>query len=77
VYRFDYRNRLPLYVDETMSICVKRNESRITYTPRQIPLNPHHAKYDVWIEGSGGGLAVLGQALVGPLGSEGEHVYEG
>lgn len=46
--RLDYRNLAPLYVDEEMKICVKRNED----------------KFDVWIEGREGGYAVKGTAVV-------------
>jgi hypothetical protein len=71
VYKFDYKNLAPLYVDEAMNICVQRNTSHTRAD------NPQQARYDVWIEGSGGGFAVKGHALVGPLGSEDEHVYDG
>lgn len=53
VLRFDYKNLAPLYVDEKMWICTRRN-----------PDNPH--KFDVWIEGKEGGYAVKATAEVGP-----------
>lgn len=53
IYRFDYRNLAPLYADEKMKICTRRR-----------PESPN--KFDVWIEGHGGGLAVKATAEVGP-----------
>lgn len=67
VYNFDYQNLAPLYVDETMHVCVQKKDGG---AERQ-------TKYDVWIEGSGGGFAVRGSAIVGPVGTEGESTYEG
>lgn len=53
IYRFDYRNLAPLYADEKMKICTRRR-----------PESPN--KFDVWIEGRDGGLAVKATAEVGP-----------
>ncbi|KAK0099886.1 hypothetical protein ONS95_013290 [Cadophora gregata] len=52
VVRFDYRNLAPLYVDEEMRICVRRDPER-------------ENKLDVWVEGRDGGLAVKGTAIIG------------
>ncbi|KAI9052281.1 hypothetical protein LZ554_003636 [Drepanopeziza brunnea f. sp. 'monogermtubi'] len=49
IARFDYRNLAPLYVQEEMRICVRRD-------PEQ------RAKLDVWVEGRDGGYAVKGVA---------------
>ena len=50
VKRLDYRNLAPLYANEALRACVKKD----TYTGR----------YQVWIEGNEGGYAVRGSALV-------------
>jgi hydroxyacyl-ACP dehydratase HTD2-like protein with hotdog domain len=71
VYKLDYRNLAPLYVDEVMNVCVQRNQEYLDSR------NPNQKKYDVWIEGSGGGFAVKGTAVVGPLGERDEFVYDG
>lgn len=52
VLRFDYRNLAPLYADEEMRICVRRNLD-------------HPNKFVVWIEGPEGGYAVKASAEVG------------
>jgi len=52
VTKFDYRNLAPLYANEEMRICVRKDALRID-------------KYDVWIEGRDGGYAVRGSALIG------------
>ncbi|PVH81719.1 hypothetical protein DL98DRAFT_514586 [Cadophora sp. DSE1049] len=54
VLRFDYRNLAPLYVDEEMRICVRRDPER-------------ENKLDVWVEGRDGGLAVKGGAVIGDV----------
>ncbi|KAH7393415.1 hypothetical protein BKA64DRAFT_709759 [Cadophora sp. MPI-SDFR-AT-0126] len=54
VLRFDYRNLAPLYVDEEMRICVRRDPER-------------EDKLDVWVEGRDGGLAVKGTAIIGDV----------
>ena len=48
VSRVTYRNHAPLYVDEPMKICVRRLEK------------DEGKKWDVWVEGPEGGLAVKG-----------------
>jgi hydroxyacyl-ACP dehydratase HTD2-like protein with hotdog domain len=53
IYTFDYRNLAPLYANEEMRICVRKDRE-------------NESKFDVWIEGSGGGYAVKGSALLGP-----------
>jgi len=52
VTKFDYRNLAPLYANEEMRICIRKDASRTD-------------KYDVWIEGRDGGYAVRGSALIG------------
>lgn len=54
VLRFDYRNLAPLYVDEQMKICVRRDPER-------------EDKLDIWVEGRDGGLAVKGSAIIGDV----------
>ncbi|KAH6715511.1 hypothetical protein BKA61DRAFT_632188 [Leptodontidium sp. MPI-SDFR-AT-0119] len=51
VVRFDYRNLAPLFVDEEMRICVRRDPER-------------KDKFDVWVEGKEGGYAVKGTAEI-------------
>lgn len=46
-----YRNHAPLYVDEEMRICVRKLETE--------------GKWDVWVEGPNGGLAVRSTVIVG------------
>ncbi|RQM06859.1 hypothetical protein DH86_00004373, partial [Scytalidium sp. 3C] len=50
VQRLDYRNLAPLYAYESLRICISQDSKE-----RQ--------KYDVWIEGAGGGYAVKGTAV--------------
>ncbi|RFU35848.1 hypothetical protein B7463_g459, partial [Scytalidium lignicola] len=50
VKRFDYRNLAPLYAHESLTVCVLRNSKE-------------NNKYEVWIEGNGGGYAVKGTAV--------------
>ena len=52
VLKFDYRNLAPLYVEEEMRICAKRDGE---------------TRFDVWIEGKEGGYAVKGSAVVGMM----------
>jgi hypothetical protein len=56
--RFDYRNLAPLYVDEEMKICLRKNAKHNV---------EKEDKYDVWIEGKDGGYAVKGTAICGYL----------
>ncbi|KAL1969067.1 hypothetical protein VTN77DRAFT_901 [Rasamsonia byssochlamydoides] len=48
IREIEYRNLVPLYVDEEMRICAKPKESRDA------------GSWEVWIEGPSGGLAVKG-----------------
>jgi hypothetical protein len=48
---FEYRNLIPLYAEEQMKICVRRDSEK-------------DDRLDVWIEEPGGGYAVKGTALV-------------
>lgn len=52
VVKFDYRNLAPLFVQEEMKICVRKDT---------------HGKnrWDVWIVGREGGYAVKGSAHIG------------
>ncbi|KYK56956.1 hypothetical protein DCS_03962 [Drechmeria coniospora] len=54
VARIAYRNYAPLYVDDEMRVCVRRQQDR-------------PAIWDVWVEGPGGGLAVKGTAEMASL----------
>jgi hydroxyacyl-ACP dehydratase HTD2-like protein with hotdog domain len=49
--QFEYRNLIPLYVEEQMKICIRRDPEK-------------DGRFDVWIEEPGGGYAVKGTALV-------------
>jgi hydroxyacyl-ACP dehydratase HTD2-like protein with hotdog domain len=57
VLKFDYRNLAPLYAEEEMRVCVKRDTEKKN-------------KFHVWIEGKEGGYAVKGTAEVGNCISE-------
>jgi hypothetical protein len=48
---FEYRNLVPLYVEEEMRICVRRDPEKAE-------------RLEVWIEEPGGGYAVKGFALL-------------
>jgi len=52
VLNFEYRNLAPLYVNEELRVCVKKDSTKTN-------------KYDIWIEGKEGGYAVKGTAVVG------------
>ncbi|PBP18486.1 hypothetical protein BUE80_DR010859 [Diplocarpon rosae] len=52
VARFEYRNLAPLYAEEEMKICVRRDPE-------------NQEKMDVWIVGRDGGYAVKGTAIIG------------
>lgn len=54
VQKFSYRNYAPLYVNETMSINVRRVSKN----------EGVEGRWDVWIEGPEGGMAVKGTADV-------------
>jgi len=51
ILSFNYRNLAPLYAEEEMTVCVRKDGSS-------------SSKYEVWIEGIGGGYAVKGSADV-------------
>ncbi|KAL1838018.1 hypothetical protein VTJ49DRAFT_3141 [Mycothermus thermophilus] len=67
VRSLDYRNVVPLYVNEPLTVCLRR--------AGRPPASPSAAQdsggksgdlaWDVWIEGPEGGLAVKGQAVTG------------
>jgi len=50
---FDYKNLAPLYANEEMKVCVRKGRK-----------DEH--KFEVWVEGSGGGYAVKGSATIRP-----------
>ena len=52
VKSLDYRNLAPLYANEELKVCVRKDRDKAD-------------KYDVWIEGKGGGYAVKGTSIVG------------
>ena len=52
VHKFSYRNYAPLYVDETLSINVRRVSKD----------EGAEGRWDVWLEGPEGGMAVKGTA---------------
>ena len=56
VANFEYKNLAPLFVGEECSICVKKVEG---VAGRE--------RWDVWITGRDGGLAVRGKAVIGAL----------
>lgn len=49
---YDYRNFRPLYVDEKLTVCVRRIEGGPGRGPR--------GSWDIWIEGADGGISVRG-----------------
>jgi len=49
---FAYRNLAPLYAQEEMRVCLRRDRE-------------DRKRYEVWIEGKTGGYAVKGSATVG------------
>lgn len=57
VRRFTYRNHTPLYVDERMTVSLRQVSGNGDPTGR----------WDVWVEGLEGGLAVKGTAEVIPM----------
>lgn len=57
VRRFTYRNHAPLYVNERMTVSLRQVSGNGDTTGR----------WDVWVEGLGGGLAVKGTADVIPM----------
>lgn len=63
VLNFEYRNLAPLYVDEELRVCVKKDSVK-------------DDKYDIWIEGKEGGYAVKGNAVIGRIKAVSEHTSE-
>ncbi|KAL6414663.1 mesaconyl-C4 CoA hydratase [Ilyonectria robusta] len=57
VRRFTYRNHAPLYVNERMTVSLRQVSGNGDTTGR----------WDVWVEGLDGGLAVKGTAEVIPM----------
>ncbi|KAH6890540.1 HotDog domain-containing protein [Thelonectria olida] len=57
VQRFTYRNHAPLYVNERMAISLRKVSSGAGEKEGE-------ERWDVWVEGLGGGLAVKGTAVV-------------
>jgi hydroxyacyl-ACP dehydratase HTD2-like protein with hotdog domain len=49
---FSYRNLAPLYAQEEMRVCLRRDRE-------------DSRRYEVWIEGKAGGYAVKASATVG------------
>ncbi|AEO58071.1 hypothetical protein MYCTH_2061596 [Thermothelomyces thermophilus ATCC 42464] len=58
VKSLSYRNIAPLYVDEQMTVCLRRTKSAAG-----------ELGWDVWIEGPDGGLAVKGKAITTDIAS--------
>ncbi len=54
VAQIEYRNLAPLYAGEPMAMCVRRNPN---------PAATEGDRWDVWVEGPDGGLAVRGVML--------------
>lgn len=51
-----YRNHAPLYANEKMTVCVRRTDGG---------QKEGEQKWDVWVEGPEGGLAVKGSVVAG------------
>ncbi len=60
VKSIEYRNHAPLYAGEPMRVCLRRNTNGTSHGQG----NPDK-KWDAWIEGPDGGLAVKGVAITG------------
>ncbi|KAM0284969.1 hypothetical protein ACHAQH_001658 [Verticillium albo-atrum] len=60
VRRLEYRNVGPLYCGEELRVCVRGKSSRGDEAADE-------KRWDVWVEGPGGGMAVKGTATTGPL----------
>ncbi|RSM19807.1 hypothetical protein CDV31_001438 [Fusarium ambrosium] len=60
VSKFSYRNYAPLYVDEKMTINLRKVSREDAVEER----------WDVWIEGPEGGMAVKGNAHVAPINTD-------
>ncbi|KAI9746598.1 MAG: prephenate dehydratase [Claussenomyces sp. TS43310] len=59
VLMLDYKNLAPLYADEDLTVCVRRNGVQGKQS------EDSSGKYEVWIAGQDGRLAVRGYAVVG------------
>jgi hypothetical protein len=64
IMRLDYRNLAPLYVSETMKVCLKEREKKGAHKSLDINSNTSR-EFDVWIEGKQGGYAVKGTSTIG------------
>jgi hydroxyacyl-ACP dehydratase HTD2-like protein with hotdog domain len=60
---FSYRNLAPLYAQEEMRVCLKRDREKTE-------------KFEVWIEGRSGGYTVKGSATIAKIGPEREGKAE-
>lgn len=60
VKELDYRNLAPLYADEELRVCVRKDRAK--------------SRYDIWIQGKEGGYAVKGTAVVEQAGDKGLEV---
>ncbi|RMJ13832.1 hypothetical protein CDV36_006486 [Fusarium kuroshium] len=60
VSKFSYRNYAPLYVDEKMTVNLRKVSREDVAEER----------WDVWIEGPEGGMAVKGNAHVAPVNTD-------
>ncbi len=61
VRRIEYRNLAPLYAGEPMRVCLRRNTNAAAAEGADGPGGER--KWDVWVEGPDGGLAVKGVAV--------------
>ncbi|KAI0115164.1 hypothetical protein F4814DRAFT_418425 [Daldinia grandis] len=57
VYKIDYRNLAPLYVNEPLRVCVKNSENK------EESAEEKSRKWEVWVEDRDGGLSVRGTAV--------------
>jgi hydroxyacyl-ACP dehydratase HTD2-like protein with hotdog domain len=57
----DYRNVAPLYVDEKVKVCLRKSSQKTKSTRKEEEENDV-TRWDVWVEGPDGGLAVKGTA---------------
>ncbi|KAL2270399.1 hypothetical protein VTJ83DRAFT_2583 [Remersonia thermophila] len=66
VRSLDYRNVVPLYVNEPLTVCVRRPHKKsaaASAAQEDGSSGGREVAWDVWIEGPEGGLAVKGQAV--------------
>lgn len=64
-----YRNLKPVYVGSRARVCVRRSGD----TKEGDEGENKEQKWDVWVEGPDGGLAVKAKALVAPVNPEQEQ----